>query len=104
MVHWPSKLKFVGDSQPKATMWFNKNKEKNDGEAEDACWEYFQEVQRRFARQRFHGEDAGLPDGFGPESTTETHRTRSTSTGPLVTTAFEWCGARLGMLPTPATR
>ena len=47
-------------------MWFNKNKEKNDGEAEDACWEYFQEVQRRFARQRFRGEDGGLPDGFGP--------------------------------------
>ena len=32
----------------------------------DACWEYFVEVTRRFARQHLGANFSGLPDGFGP--------------------------------------
>ena len=63
---WPRKLKFEGDSKEKETVWFNANKETYEGEAEEACWEYFQEVQRRYARQGSREELAGHPDGFGP--------------------------------------
>jgi len=66
VIRWPRKLKFEGDSKEKETVWFNANKETYEGEAEEACWEYFQEVQRCYARQGSRGELAGHPDGFGP--------------------------------------
>ena len=46
VVRWPRKLRFEGDPRGKETMWFNANKETYEGEAEEACWEYFQEVQK----------------------------------------------------------
>ena len=66
IVRWPDKLRFEGEAGEKESVWFNVNKESYPGEAEEACWEYFQEVQRRYARQGMGGKDAGHPDGFGP--------------------------------------
>jgi len=66
VVRWPGKLKFEGETGEKETVWFNVNKETYAGEAKEACWEYFQEVQKRFARQSLRGEPIGHPDGFGP--------------------------------------
>ena len=71
-MRFPEALRFPGEDGPKATVWFNVNKEGSEGGAEEAAWEYFQEVQKRFARQ--HGRslradlfgDSGLTDGFGP--------------------------------------
>ena len=66
LVRWPRRLKFNGDPREKETVCFNANKETYEGEAEEACWEYFQEVQRRYARQTLRGDGAGHPYGFGP--------------------------------------
>jgi hypothetical protein len=66
IVRWPGKLRFEGEPGEKETVWFNVNKETYAGEAEEACWEYFQEVQKRYARQGLRGEATGHPDGFGP--------------------------------------
>jgi len=41
LIRWPRRLKFVGDQREKETMWFNANKETYEGEAEEACWDYF---------------------------------------------------------------
>ena len=51
---------------PKETVWFNVNKEKDSTSTQGRAWEYFQEVQRRYARQHMGEEFLGLPDGFGP--------------------------------------
>ena len=88
IVRWPGKLRFEGEPGEKETVWFNVNKETYAGEAEEACWEYFQEVQKRYARQGLRGEAAGHPDGLGPskESTESIHG----SMGPMGTTSSGW--------------
>ena len=45
VVRFPDKLVFTDDPKPKATVWFNVNKENYEGEAKEASWAYFKEVQ-----------------------------------------------------------
>ena len=51
---------------PRQTTWFNCNKELREGDALEAAWEYFQEVNRRYAKDHRSDEWSELPDGFGP--------------------------------------
>ena len=62
-------VKFPGEARPKSTVWFNVNHETTEGDAEDASWEYFKEVQRRYAQQARSSVASGMGDGFGPLGT-----------------------------------
>ena len=42
------------------------NHEKTEGEVEEAAWDYFKEVQRRYAQKSRSTVAAGMGDGFGP--------------------------------------
>ena len=66
VVRFPHKIRLGDEREPRATVWFNVNKEGTDGGAEEAAWNYFVEVQRRYARQRVGDDFAGMPDRFGP--------------------------------------
>ena len=61
VIEFPRAILFTDSDQHKKSVWFNVNKEEHAGDAERAAWDYFVEVQRRFAREGMRPEWAGLP-------------------------------------------
>ena len=66
VVRFPEKIRFEGEEKPKASVWFNVNHEGTPGEAKEAAWQYFKEVNVMFAQQHRDRSWSGVPGGFGP--------------------------------------